>query len=243
VGAPTIDAVLTVARAKIGLTETPPDSKHNLVTEWYGMDGPWCAMFVSWVLAHAGFSKDGGATLYVPGVVETTAHGWAYVPYLLNNFRDAGRIITDPQPGAVVVYFWDADTVPDHTGIVEAVLPDGSFQAIEGNHHGVVDRVTRSRAIVEAFCSLPYDGSPPASPAPLPPASGIPPFPGYCSLGSIDKATRLVQQRLADRGWTIAVDGVFGTPTARIVKSFQSEKGLTTDGIVGPATWAALWSP
>jgi len=35
-------------------------------------------------------------------------------------------------------------------------------------------------------------------------------------------------------------DGVFGNLTAYAVKSFQRDNNLTVDGVVGPATWAAL---
>ena len=51
-----------------------------------------------------------------------------------------------------------------------------------------------------------------------------------------------VQSRLRDRGWKISVDGTFGPATESTVKAFQAEKGLAVDGIVGPATWAALWT-
>ena len=98
-------------------------------------------------------------------------------------------------------------------------------------------------SVVDAFCTLPYDGeaNPPSS---VPGAgAGIPPFPGYCSIGSMDGATRAVQQRLKDRGWDISVDGIFGSETLRIVKAFQEDKKLSVDAIVGPQTWNAMWAP
>lgn len=42
------------------------------------------------------------------------------------------------------------------------------------------------------------------------------------------------------RALGIPVDGTFGSQTARAVRSFQRNHGLTADGVVGPSTWAAL---
>lgn len=70
----------------------------------------------------------------------------------------------------------------------------------------------------------------------------IPFFPGTAARGSSGDHVRQFQQRLADRGWWISVDGDFGPATENIVKAFQAEKGLAVDGIAGPATWNALWS-
>lgn len=242
---PTPNDVLTVARAKIGLGETPPDSNHNTLTEWYGQgNAPWCAIFVSWVLAHSGFSSDGGETLAVPGVVQTTPKGWAYVPYLLNNFRDANRVVTDPQPGDIVTYHWHPNHVPDHTGLIESVEAGGVVVAIEGNtSKNMVERKRRDPSVILAFCRVPYDGAAaPTAPAVPPPSAGVPPFPGNTSLGSRDKATRQVQQRLADRGFHLTVDGDFGAETDGVVRQFQADKGLEVDGVVGPLTWNALWT-
>jgi peptidoglycan hydrolase-like protein with peptidoglycan-binding domain len=36
------------------------------------------------------------------------------------------------------------------------------------------------------------------------------------------------------------IDGIFGPLTQSVVEQFQSQNGLTVDGIVGPQTWAAL---
>ena len=52
----------------------------------------------------------------------------------------------------------------------------------------------------------------------------------------------LVQHALAREGLLpeSSVDGVFGPLTATLVKQFQLRHGLTADGMVGPATWAAV---
>lgn len=60
--------------------------------------------------------------------------------------------------------------------------------------------------------------------------------------GDKGPVVRAVQQQLAARGWRLAVDGDFGPGTDKVVRQFQSEKGLGADGIVGPRTWFALWT-
>jgi len=49
-----------------------------------------------------------------------------------------------------------------------------------------------------------------------------------------------VQEALANAGFGVSVDGVFGPISDAAVKLFQKQKGLTIDGVVGPATRAAL---
>lgn len=233
------DAIAYMA-SKEGLGETPAGSNRNEITQWYGMDGPWCAMTVSRALCAAGFTTNGDDVV-VPGVRRTTAKGWAYVPYMLNDFRDAGRADKEARPGDLVIFDWEGDGEVDHVGMVERVEPDGSVWTYEGNRNDVLMHVHRDRSVIAAFCHPPYDGTPSPLPPP-PPPPGVPAFPGYCSLGSTGTAVRASQQRLADRGWNIAVDGVFGAGTDRVVRAYQAEKSLEVDGVVGPKTWQSLWT-
>lgn len=237
------DAALAFMRANEGLGETPDGSNHNEITEWYGMDGPWCAMTVSRALCKAGFTTDGN-NVVIPGVRTTTARGWAYVPYLLNDFRDAGRADGNPHPGDIVVFDWDADGMADHVGMVDAVEPDGTVWTYEGNRRDILDHVHRDPSVILAYCHPPYDGGAAQRPVAIPPTEGdasVPPFPGYCSFGSTGEATREMQQRLAERGWSVAADGVFGRGTNDAVRQYQADKHLSVDGVVGPATWTSLW--
>ncbi|WP_237323195.1 N-acetylmuramoyl-L-alanine amidase [Streptomyces sp. JJ36] len=63
-------------------------------------------------------------------------------------------------------------------------------------------------------------------------------YPPYTTHSSV----RTWQQRMRDRGWSIAVDGVYGPGSKNVCLAFQREKGLGVDGIVGPATWQAAWT-
>lgn len=60
------------------------------------------------------------------------------------------------------------------------------------------------------------------------------------SNGNRGVDTLAVQYLLQARGISVTADGVFGSGTAAAVRSFQSSRGLTADGIVGTNTWNAL---
>jgi hypothetical protein len=231
---PTPDDVLTVLEPLVGLAEDP-DGSNNAppITQWYGLQDAWCAMTVSYAAAHGGFSGDGGETLQMPGVSTTTAKGWAYVPYLAEDFTAAGRYDGSPQRGDFGVVAGQV-----HVFIVEDVDGD-QVLTVEGNYGNHLVRNRRFISACDGFCHLPYDGQ--VSPQPLATASAIPPFPGFVRKGSNGSAVRQVQQRLFDRGWHLGVDGDFGAQTEQVVKQFQGEKGLEVDGVVGPITWTQLW--
>ncbi len=60
--------------------------------------------------------------------------------------------------------------------------------------------------------------------------------------GSRGVEVSYLQQLLNDAGCSqeIEEDGIFGAMTEAVVKDFQAAHGLTSDGVVGPMTWAAL---
>jgi peptidoglycan hydrolase-like protein with peptidoglycan-binding domain len=58
--------------------------------------------------------------------------------------------------------------------------------------------------------------------------------------GDQGEAVSAIQSQLASRGMGVAVDGDYGPQTADAVKTYQRQKGLLVDGIVGPKTWNAL---
>ncbi|MFE2346138.1 peptidoglycan recognition protein family protein [Kitasatospora cineracea] len=98
---------------------------------------------------------------------------------------------------------------------------------------------------VQAGAPRPGGSSPaPAPVSPPPAAGGAPAWPGrYLRNGSSGSDVRTWQQRMAQRGWVISVDGAFGPQSERVARAFQAEKRLQpVDGVVGPVTWAAAWS-
>lgn len=59
--------------------------------------------------------------------------------------------------------------------------------------------------------------------------------------GSTGSVVTQIQKKLSQWGYySGSIDGIYGSRTEAAVKSFQQKNGLTVDGIVGPATLAAL---
>jgi peptidoglycan hydrolase-like protein with peptidoglycan-binding domain len=96
-------------------------------------------------------------------------------------------------------------------------------------------------------------------PTEQPPGTSAPPFP-YPSdhylgrpssdpnchsgfYGGVDNANvQTWQTQMQTRGWSISTDGMYGDQSFSVCQQFQSEKGLTADGLTGPQTWDKTWS-
>ena len=63
-----------------------------------------------------------------------------------------------------------------------------------------------------------------------------------CYGGSDADNTRTWQGRMQARGWSIGVDGCYGSQSESVCRQFQSDKNLSVDGLVGPQTWSMSWT-
>jgi hypothetical protein len=66
--------------------------------------------------------------------------------------------------------------------------------------------------------------------------------PALLSIGSAGPAVTRLQQCLAERGYAVEADGIFGPRTAAALCRFQAAHELAADGIAGPATMAVLYA-
>ncbi|HNZ27283.1 MAG TPA: peptidoglycan-binding protein [Spirochaetota bacterium] len=60
------------------------------------------------------------------------------------------------------------------------------------------------------------------------------------AYGQSSLSVKAVQYFLKQKGYSISIDGDFGSGTLTAVKNFQKANGLTADGKVGSATWSKL---
>jgi peptidoglycan hydrolase-like protein with peptidoglycan-binding domain len=51
------------------------------------------------------------------------------------------------------------------------------------------------------------------------------------------------QTRMAERGFTISPDGLYGPQSKAVCTEFQRQQGIGVDGIVGPITWERAFAP
>lgn len=101
----------------------------------------------------------------------------------------------------------------------------------------------------------PVASAPPVAPVPQAPLTApVFPLPRGYWFGPLDEGRRSIsgrtsyrgeltpwQAQMAERGWSLEPDGIYGPVTAGTARLFQAEKGLTVDGRIGPLTWRAAW--
>lgn len=144
----TVNDILKIAKAEIGVKESPANSNNVKYNTWYygksvqGTAYPWCAAFISWVFSQVDSSliKKSASCMEIG-----------------NWFKSNNQWKTNnPQPGDVVFFKFNTNSRwANHIGLVEFVNADGSINTIEGNtsissddNGGSVMRRTRKNNIV-----------------------------------------------------------------------------------------------
>ena len=189
----TAKQVLDKFRSQLGVKESPSGSNKQKFGAWFGMNGAaWCNIFVSWCFSQLGsLALIGGKQSYTP-----TSAKWFY---------DHKQWGTTPKVGAIVYFNFGTHTPGrwlgiEHVGIVEAILPDGRIQTIEGNtsagsnaNGGQVQRRQRARSLVAGYGYPKYDTAAPVAPkvapkAVVPPVEKVPvPKPVTVPIPSTEK--------------------------------------------------------
>lgn len=140
----------------IGVKENPPHSNRTVFSEWYGIIGPWCMMFVTYLFVMGADSK-----WFKRG------SRWAYCPYVMADAKNARNgLIEIPwikvQQGDIALFSFKRDGVAAHVGIVATPIDvNGNFKCLEGNtsytdnaNGGEVMMRQRNRADVICFARV-----------------------------------------------------------------------------------------
>ena len=129
VGGEGVKGFLDIAKSQLGYHEKGTNiTKYG---DWYGTQGAWCAMFVSWCAKEAGILNK---------VIPKYAWCESGADWYKNRNRYGWRGKYTPKPGDVVFFYNKNNSAPYyHTGIVEYVEGD-KVHTIEGNSSDEVRR-------------------------------------------------------------------------------------------------------
>jgi hypothetical protein len=252
----TAQEALDMARSFIGLVEGPGNNQ-TIFGEYTGYNyQPWCGSFCKYILDKTGTGGE-------PSPV--------YTPSGVQGYRSVGRFIPrngNPEPGDLVFFDWAGGQSAggtDHVGMVEAVLPDGRIQTIEGNTSsgssgsqsdgGGVWRRIRTRGNIVGFGHPNYSG--PASSNPVGPNgeaidwAAVRRLAARANLDSLSKFPANTILKRGDRNLMVTVlqkslnvatgrrlveDGDYGPATQSAVTDFQKFFKLEADGVMGNQT-------
>lgn len=118
--------MVTIAATQIGTTESPANSNRVKYSQWYGMVGPWCAMFVSWcgVASSSSTFKQGVRYAYCPYIEADASSG-------KNGLALIGASAVEK--GDLALFNFGSGEAK-HVGLVESIdVKGGTVTCIEGN--------------------------------------------------------------------------------------------------------------
>lgn len=225
-----------LAASQNGVQENPPGSNHCKYSTWFGVQGPWCAMFLSWIWYSLGMRFRSAQT----------PKGWASAQMMHDYFKKHGWLTTTPKAGDVVFWaFPGGHSGIDHVSMFvsatrsDVTTWDGNTSTASDQDGGHVEKRTRPKTYVVAYGRPPY--------AAAAPGTGVKPPTWWTRtqllttpyMHGTDVAA--AAKRLNAKGFPCGTPiDVFGPQMDKAVRGFQKAKGLKVDGAIGPNTATAL---
>lgn len=242
--------VVEQAREWLGRKES--DGTHKYIIDTYNAHKPlargyavqyndaWCATFVSAVAIKLGYTD----------IIPTECSCSKMIELLkkINSFDENDARV--PNPGDLIFYDWHdtnpaAENMndPDHVGIVEKVSGN-IITVVEGNYSESVKR--RSLEVngkyIRGYGVPKYDAETAVEEAPKA-ESTVTIKLSVLRKGAKGEQVKALQRMLYAMSYNLGiagVDGDFGGKTDSAVRTYQRDKQLEVDGVVGPATWKKL---
>lgn len=249
--------LLSLAMEQIGYREGPNNwnkyAAEPAMTQllgWNAQNQPWCNIFVNACFVACFGLEIGAAMIYQP-----IGGGSALCRASADFFKAACAWIErgrTPEPGDVIFFYRSGDI--NHMGIVSRVA-SGSVVTVEGNSSdSVAERCYSVNDTTIAGYGRPQwalaaeENSTAEDPEPVEPPEPVKRtymlrLP-YLQRGDMGSAVMTVQTLLIAARCPVGPDGAdgdFGRNTETAVMQYQRNTGLTPDGIIGPATGAALF--
>lgn len=134
---------------------------------------------------------------------------------------------------------WTADQKAEIAKILAEVDNVVANLPYDEMHFEICDDAAAVKRVADILRARKAAPKPPVAPKPV-----VETHPATIRKGSQGPAVRELQKRLKTvypaYAKNLVADGDFGPATEKVVMEFQRRRGLTVDGVVGPATWDAL---
>ena len=204
------DEIVALASQEVGYKEYA--NNKTKYGEWYGVQGEWCDIFVSWCA-------------YQTGILNTLIPKEAYVPNTANWYKRKGLLRSKgykPSKGDLIFFDHNRNGSPDHIGIVSNF--DGTkITTIEGNKSKAVKRCTytMSYKYIYGIAVVEYKDDPKEE-----------------SINTVKEVQHFLNEKY---GSGLAEDNKYGKLTKKaLIKAVQKELKITVDGIWGNQTKSAF---